>query len=363
MKSLTGKERLTRIFNRQEIDRIPVWMLFPGKPWNLAANVFESPSYEQVNRVIYSQTDIIDRLNYQNRLFLNAHPSVVEHQEGARRSVTYKDKTFQSDTVIENGRKVVIPLCKSIEDLETILEFPFQLDVPDTTTYDADVAALGDRGVPCIMEPGPLTFTHSVFDETEFAIVNYTEQKRMKACMDELQRRCLAYYKQFLERGLGDIYWIDGCEYVLPPTLGPQFFSYYATEYYRQLVDLVRSYGKKSMIHSHGCVGSVLKEFKEIGMDSIHPLEPPPMGDVTLAQAREVLGPDTILVGNIEYSDLFHGFSEDEIAQKTLDIIEESRKGPVILAISASPIVEELPPNAARNYLRIIETCLTQGWY
>ena len=87
------------------------------------------------------------------------------------------------------------------------------------------------------------------------------------------------------------------------------------------------------------------------------------MGDVTLRQARAALGPDTIFVGNLQYSDLFHGFTEEEIEAKTLDIIAESHNGPIILSVSASPIVEDLPPHAARNYLRVIETCLTHGRY
>ncbi|HML48951.1 MAG TPA: uroporphyrinogen decarboxylase family protein, partial [Clostridia bacterium] len=156
---------------------------------------------------------------------------------------------------------------------------------------------------------------------------------------------------------------IDGAEYILPPMLNPKLFPYYATGDYKALVDLVRDAGKWSMIHSHGRCGMVLDEFRKIGMDSIHPLEPPPMGDVTLPQAREALGPDCIFVGNIQYSDLFHGCTEEDIEQKTLEIIAESKKGPIILAISASPIVQDLPTHAMRNYMRIIETVQRYGWY
>ncbi len=360
---MTGKERLTRILNGRPVDRIPVWMLFPGKKWNLAADVFSHPSYAALNRVVYQQTDIIDRLQYPHRLFLNAHPAVEELRDGKRFTVRYKDKSFTRDTVRENGRTIVTPLCETIDDLETILSFPFKLDTPDTSGYDADVAALGDRGIPCVMQPGPLTFTHDVFGETDYALVNFTEKSRMQACIDELNRRCLAYYRLFLERGLGDLYWIDGCEYILPPMLPPAFFHDFAAAPYKALCDLVREYGKKSIIHSHGRMGTVLDGFRHIGMDALHPLEPPPMGDVTIPEARAALGRDTVFVGNIQYSDLFHGFTEDEIAEKTMDLIRESQKGPIIVAISASPIVEDLPPHAARNYMRVIETCLTHGRY
>jgi uroporphyrinogen-III decarboxylase len=123
------------------------------------------------------------------------------------------------------------------------------------------------------------------------------------------------------------------------------------------------SYGKKSIIHCHGKIGRVLQYFKTIGMDALHPLEAPPMGDTTLQKAREILGKDTVFIGNIQYGDLFFGHTEEEIESMALDIIADSHKGPIIMAVTGSPTVDPLPSPAERNYLRIIETCLTKGFY
>jgi hypothetical protein len=335
---LNGKERLTRIFNNQDIDRIPVWMLFPLKPWSLAVNVHAIPSYERLNHIIFDRTDIIHRINFLHLPLCGTHHKLDKKSAGT-------------------------PLVKYAGDLDAILEKPFQLQAPDIKNYEEDLAALGDRGIPCIMLSDPVGFLKPLVGETEFPMLLYEEQDRVSAFFDEIHRRAIEYYKWFLERNLGDVYWLDGAEYIVPPFMSPSFFEKWTIKYQSDLVRLIRSYGKKTIIHCHGKIGRVLRHFKTIGMEALHPIEAPPMGDTTLKHAREILGAETVFIGNIQYGDLFFGHTEEEIEAMTLDIIEESRRGPVILAVTGSPTVDPLPPQAERNYMRIIETCLTKGFY
>jgi uroporphyrinogen-III decarboxylase len=360
---LTGKERLTRIFNHQDIDRIPIWMLFPLKPWRLAVNTHDIPSYAEVNRIAMEKTDIIHRMNFLNLPLSNAHPDVVYTQHEKGRAIQYKDKKLQSEIKMVDGKVVKIPLVKSIDDLDFLIEIPFKLNVPDISSYEDDMALLGDRGIPSIMISDPISVLKHLTDETEFPMLLYEEQERVTVFFDEIQRRTIEYCRFFLEKDLGDIYWLDGSEYIAPPFMAPSFFEKWEVKYLSELVKLVRGYGKKSMIHCHGKIGKILPHFKTIGMESLHPLEAPPMGDTSLRNARAILGPDTIFVGNVQYGDLFFGYTEDQIEAMALDIIEESRKGPIIMAITGSPSVDPLPPQAARNHLRLIETCLTKGFY
>jgi uroporphyrinogen-III decarboxylase len=369
---LTGKERLARIFNHQDIDRIPLWMLFPLRPWSLAVNVHAIPSYKEVTAVVLEKTDFIHRLNYSRPLLLNAHPDVVYNntkpQDGFSMledcfTVRYKNRALTRGRTIVDDKVVVVPLVKEIEDLKFLMEIPYKMHIPDVSDYEDEVTLVGDRGIIAIMMSDPFGFLKHITSETDFPLFIYEEPEKISAFFDEIQRRNIEYYKWFLERDLGDIYWLDGSEYIAPPFLGPDFFGKYGVKYLSEIVNLVRSYGKKSMIHCHGKVGRILEHFRTINMDSLHPIEPPPMGDTTLRNAREILGPDKILTGNIEYGDLVLGHTEDDITAMALDIIEESKKGPIVMAISGSPTLNPLPPEAARNHLRLIETVLTKGFY
>ena len=67
----------------------------------------------------------------------------------------------------------------------------------------------------------------------------------------------------------------------------------------------------------------VLEEFKEIGMDMLHPIEAPPMGDCTLTQAREVLGENVVFVGNVQVGDIFSKSKEELRQIRTENILAE----------------------------------------
>ena len=87
------------------------------------------------------------------------------------------------------------------------------------------------------------------------------------------------------------------------------------------IVDLIRSYGKKSILHYHGQLYDVLDGMKQIGPDALHTIEAPPVGNCTIAQAREELG-DMILIGNVQYDDLAHQSREEIAAQVRAAVAE-----------------------------------------
>jgi len=118
-------------------------------------------------------------------------------------------------------------------------------------------------------------------------------------------------------------------------------FDRLVVRYTKPLVDLVRSYGKKSMIHCHGKIGAVLSGLAAIGADSHHPIEGPPMGNCTLRQTRQVLGERAILAGNIQLGDLWSATVE-EMEDLVKGIIEEGKQDPFILSITGGPSAPQI---------------------
>jgi uroporphyrinogen-III decarboxylase len=125
---------------------------------------------------------------------------------------------------------------------------------------------------------------------------------------------------------------------------------------------MVHSYGKKAMIHYHGMIGKVLKSFAKTRLDAIHTIESPPMGDCTLTQARDGLGENVILIGNIQIGDLWSK-TEEEMEIIVKQTIQEGMSGPFILSTTGGPYASEINERAAKNYLKIIDTALKVGHY
>ena len=120
------------------------------------------------------------------------------------------------------------------------------------------------------------------------------------------------------------------------------------------------SYDYQTIVHYHGQLFQILDGMKDIGMDGLHTIEAPPIGDCTISQARNVLGKDTILIGNIQYDDLAR-LSVDEIDQLVRLAIEEGRSGKFILSPSAGPYETTLTEKQVENYLAFIHAGVKYG--
>ena len=94
--------------------------------------------------------------------------------------------------------------------------------------------------------------------------------------------------------------------------------------------------------------------------DALQPIEPPPIGDCTLAQARSVLGDRMILIGNIEYSDLA-AREASEIDKAVADAITAGGPESFILCPSCSPYEEQISERTAENYITMIKAGLKYG--
>ena len=73
---MNNRERLTRLFSGQDIDRVPIWPLFPYYPSGSHANIWEIPSYQPVLRKVYDYTDTIERRHFGMGFCFNIYPDI-----------------------------------------------------------------------------------------------------------------------------------------------------------------------------------------------------------------------------------------------------------------------------------------------
>lgn len=89
-------------------------------------------------------------------------------------------------------------------------------------------------------------------------------------------------------------------------------------------------------------------------------LEQPPIGDCTLAQAREVLGRDTALIDPVQYDDLIR-LPGDAIEEQVRDAFRQASDGKFILSPTAGPYEDTLAEHSVENFLRFIDAGLQYG--
>ena len=96
-------------------------------------------------------------------------------------------------------------------------------------------------------------------------------------------------------------------------------------------------------------------------IDATDPLEPPPDGDVTLTEARKILGQKITLFGNIEER-LFEIGDKNDVEKAVQKAIEEgAANGPFVLCPTAMPLNTPLDKKIQANIIHYIDCGLKYG--
>jgi len=365
---MNSKERLTRLFKSEKIDRVPVWLLFPYHKTGCYVDVYQQPSYKEIIRVKEKYTDIFDRRYFSTGFCLSCSSEIKyevneEKKDGKiirKTTVSYKN-TKLTGTVIDSGHGAsrVEYMVKEIEDLEKILTMPYQAPRPDLTKFFKEKEELGDRGLMMASTDDPLAILYQLCKIEDFSIWTLTEKERLLYFLDVMYERYLDFYDYLLENGVGPVYFIVGSEFAGPPVVSPDNFYDLCSRYLKGIVDKIRSYGMYSIVHYHGLLKDILESFKYINPDALHTIEAPPVGNCKISEARKVLE-DMILIGNIQYDD-FRSKTPDEIEKTVKEVLEQGKKGRFILSPTAGPYEKNLSKRMQENYIRFMKAGYKYG--
>lgn len=371
---MDSRQRLQAVFNNQVPDRLPIWIMMPFTYESYSADVYSEPSYSELVKIARKKTDFIDRSSINNgditHNILFHHPelkiSTYETPDGEKKKeIKYKDvilnKTIvRSASNTSDNSGAYDNYVSNIDDLDKVMSLPYEMPEIDLLKKKEKLAQVGNAGISCVLIEDAFSMFHHIVKEEDACIYAFTDTFKIKRFLDFILERQLAYYRQLLENNIGEVFFISGSEYLCEPLGPPKIFKELITPYNKALVDLIRSYGKKSILHTHGRIKSILGEILSINPDALHPIEPSPMGDVSIKEVRETLGQDIVLIGNIEYSDL-STLDETVIEKQVEKAIRESGKRNFILAPTCATYEKTLPKKTLKNYISMINAGIKYG--
>ncbi len=243
----------------------------------------------------------------------------------------------------------------------SIPAIPYQ---PDPNQYYKLVEQVGEKGVVITFFTGPVDVAALYMDPTEFAFWTIDQQDKLHALLGKIAGTMADYLDYLLSHKLGELFLFGGAEEVIPPLGRPAFFDEFITRYEKPFIARIHDYGGLAMLHCHSCVKTVLDRIVAAGYDALQPLEPPPMGDITLAEAKEATkGANICLIGNIELSDMYELTPPeiDSLVQQT--VAEGKPGGGFILCISSCLYETILSDKVLANYIAYIDAGRKYGRY
>jgi len=177
------------------------------------------------------------------------------------------------------------------------------------------------------------------------------------------QERVLDLADCLLEAGVGPVVCTNGAEYVAPPIHSPQTYREFVAPTMREVCQRFHEKSCLVHVHCHNRLNALLEDFVEAGCDVLHPLEPPPMGDIDLADAKRRVGKQLCLEGNIQIGEIYASPTERVVDVVTEAIDAGKPEGGFILCPSASPHTTTLSHLTVTNYLAMIEIGRRLGEY
>ena len=159
---------------------------------------------------------------------------------------------------------------------------------------------------------------------------------------------------KMLKKGAGPLFRFAGPEVCTPPYMPHELFEKYVTFYDKKLIRLIHDHGQYARIHSHGKIKTVIRDFLEMEVDAIDPVEAPDSGDLTLKEAKALCGNSICLMGNLQLKDL-----EFLPAAEMRETVKQCVRVAILCCYPRPPRSMCRCRNARRKILRL---CWTQPW-
>lgn len=330
-------------------------------------NIYSHPSWQPLIRLAREKSD---RIVMRTVPFPGAADPLEEH---TRRSVWEEGGSRYEKREVAIGRRILSEvtrrdpdvntvwvtehLFKDADDVEAFLSLPEPPDpgAPDVSGVLAAERALGDSGIVMIDTPDPLCLAAGSFHMADYTVLALCEPGLFHRLLERFAADLLRRTEAAARALPGRLWRIYGPEYASPPYLPPRLFREYVTGYDTAMVRAIQASGGYARLHSHGRLRQILADIAATGCDGLDPIEPPPQGDMELAEVRELVGAQMVLFGNLEASDL-ENLPEEEFRLKVRRALAEGPGGRgFVLMPSSCPYGRVLSKRALRNYEVMIE--------
>jgi hypothetical protein len=142
--------------------------------------------------------------------------------------------------------------------------------------------------------------------------------------------------------------------------ISPQFYREYILPYESQIIQEIRSHDVHAYLHTCGAINDRLELMSESGASGIECLDPPPLGNVSLAEAKTRIGDRIFIKGNVDsVHTLLHG-NREEVEQDVSDRIAVGKPdGGFILSTACS-----IAPYTTRENIQILaQLAMEYGQY
>ncbi len=360
---MTGRERLMAIFEGRLPDRpaVKLWGLTPGQ-------TMLHPAYQPVYDRALTLTDLMVGAGSSFHLFCGSDADrLVSTEERPTPSPEWVDvvtrvrtpegelsSVYTRSTLGKPGYEKE-HLLKEPSDIRRLLSIPYRPLPFSAASFREMERTVADRGIVYFGLDHAMYGLQRLIGSENFAFWSIECRDQLSEAIAVFAGRLRAHAELALNAGLGPVFGWVGPELCTPPLMSLADFEEWVYRVDQPLVSRIRERGGRVWVHCHGRMTPVIRRFADMGVDVLNPIEPPPMGDMSLPEAFAAVGDRMGLEGNLETHDLMSA-SGDRIRALVRCALEAGAGRRFILCPSSGYMEWPFPePRWIENLLIFIE--------
>jgi hypothetical protein len=138
--------------------------------------------------------------------------------------------------------------------------------------------------------------------------------------------------------------------------ISPEHYSEFVLPYEKEIIRAIKERGKFVYIHTCGHIDDRLELMMESGASGLECLDPPPVGNVDLANAFTRVGESMFIKGNIDSVNTLLYADDERARQDVLKIIEAGKEGKGFILSTACSIA----PKVTSERLEMLSTLVKE---
>jgi len=362
---MNPKDRYLRTLRGQPVDRVPLELAGFQFASRREVDAHRDPLRREVaHRVFDEQTFYVDVPSYVNRYlvtppqFIHTADEQLQNGHTLTRGVIdtpHGELIFVTEysPVSDTSWTLKYPV-ETRRDLDWLASVPWELP-PGLSPPDlADApASFRDRGIAATRISSPFVCVSGAMTFQSFLAMTATGLDLLEQLTEICRQRTLAVLEVLTARPGLELVWLGGSEWVTAPMASPRVYDALVQEQERSLIAHIHEHSDAVVqVHCHGRVRHALQRTIGRGADYTEPCEPPPQGDITLAEAKVLANGRITLGGNIECRIL--AIETEEAVEVAVREAFEGGKERFVLRPTEdpSPVMSE---REFRNYVRLVD--------
>ena len=169
--------------------------------------------------------------------------------------------------------------------------------LPDAESYEQRRQSYSDR-LAILVDPlrasAVQQFLQYVTGVADFWYLLMDATEAMEACMESWQALLEQHYR-LMQRMTCDAFFQG--ENTSTAMISVEYYRRYGVPQMRQFVKAAHASGKRAIVHMCGHLRDLMDDIRETGMDGIHALTPPPIGNTDFEYAYRILPANTSILG------------------------------------------------------------------